>query len=237
MALLLNPFQAPVLSVDSEGRPLPTALLNAEALRAHFAAPRAWEPESRGERPFDATRPLVPCAVLVGLVMRESLTVLLTRRSPHLSDHPGQISFPGGRVEPGDRDVEATALREAAEEIGLPGSHVQTLGRLPEYVTGTGFAVTPVVALVRPDFEPVLADGEVAEVFEVPLSFLMTPGHHRRHEVDWAGQRRAFWSMHWQLPATAPPVLSEGDAQEGYLIWGATAGMLRNLYRFLLTAL
>jgi 8-oxo-dGTP pyrophosphatase MutT (NUDIX family) len=226
---LLNAHLAPVLSVDNEGPPVTAARLGIEALQAHFAAPPPWEPEMRGEQPFVARAPLAS-AVLVGLVMREALTVLLTRRALHLSAHPGQISFPGGRVEPQDRGPADTALREAQEEIGLPPGLVQVLGCLPDYTTGTGFVVTPVVGLVTPDFHPRIDASEVAEVFEVPLSFLMTPAHHRRHEVDWAGQRRAFWSMLWPR---APQAGGTVDGED-YLIWGATAAMLRNLYRFLL---
>lgn len=224
---LLNPHHAPVLSVDTDGPQVDAALLTPEALRARFATPPLWEPDSRGERPF-VERPLTPCSVLIGLVVRDTLTVLLTRRAQHLSAHPGQISFPGGRRDPHDRDAEATALREAREEVGLALGQAQLLGCLPDYLTGTGFLVTPVVALVAPDFVPVIDAGEVDEVFEVPLSFLMNPAHHRHHEVDWAGHHRAFWSMPWPHAD-----LPEG---EGYFIWGATAAMLRNLYRFLVAA-
>ena len=158
--------------------------------------------------------------MLVPLVLRDELTVLLTQRTAHLSDHAGQISFPGGRAEPEDADEVATALREAQEEIGLAPDSVEVLGRLPTYTTGTGFIVTPVVALVPPD-QPLAPDpNEVAEVFEVPLSFLMDPANHRRHVFEHQGVRREFLSMPWAGPRE-------------YFIWGATAGMLRNLYRFL----
>ena len=159
-------------------------------------------------------------------MLRDGLTVMLTQRTAHLHDHPGQISFPGGRVEESDADATATALREAREEGGLPAEHVDVLGSLPEYTTGTGFIVTPVVALVRPGFRPQLDAFEVAEVFEVPLAFLMNPGNHRRHAVELAGAKREFLSMPW-----------DGYDAQGrprrYFIWGATAAMLRNLYRFI----
>jgi 8-oxo-dGTP pyrophosphatase MutT (NUDIX family) len=159
-------------------------------------------------------------------VLRDELTVLLTQRTDHLNDHPGQISFPGGRVEADDADAVATALREAHEEIGLEAFEVEVLGSLPTYTTGTGFIVTPVVGLVaaravlRPD--PV----EVAEVFEVPLAWLMDPANHRRHAVAIAGSMREFLSIPW-LGTDA------SGAPRSYFIWGATAAMLRNLYRFL----
>ncbi len=123
-------------------------------------------------------------------------------------------------------DVVDTALREALEEIGLHPRHVQVLGRMPTYTTGSGFVVTPVVALVEPDFTLALDAFEVADVFEVPLSFLMTPAHHRWHEVESEGVMRRFLSMPWQGPG------SDGRTQR-FFIWGATAAMLRNLYRML----
>ena len=154
------------------------------------------------------------------------MTVLLTQRTDHLNDHPSQISFPGGRVETDDADAVATALREAREEIGLEAFEVEVLGSLPTYTTGTGFIVTPVVGLVRPGFTLQPDPFEVAEVFEVPLAWLMDPANHQRHAVEIAGVRREFLSIPWQgVDASGQP--------RRYFIWGATAAMLRNLYRFL----
>ena len=163
------------------------------------------------------------------LVMRDELMLLLTQRSDKLSTHAGQIALPGGRTDDTDVDAVDTALREAEEEIDLPRSYVEVLGHLPTYVTGTAFVITPVVALVRPGFTLTPNPGEVAEVFEVPLQFLMNPAHHRRHEVALDGVLRQWLSM---------PYCHDGEdaltagTQERF-IWGATAGMLRNLYRFL----
>jgi 8-oxo-dGTP pyrophosphatase MutT (NUDIX family) len=165
--------------------------------------------------------------VLVPLILRDDeLTVLLTQRTDHLTDHPGQISFPGGRAEPEDADATATALREAQEEIGLHARHIDVLGALPTYTTGTGFVVTPVVALIEPPFTIEADPFEVAEVFEVPLSFLMSPANHRHHAIEFGGVRREFLSMPWQ------GVDADGEPRR-YFIWGATAAMLRNFYRFL----
>ena len=152
--------------------------------------------------------------------------MLLTQRTDHLSAHPGQISFPGGRAEPEDADSVATALREAHEEIGLDASEVEVLGQLPPYTTGTGFVVTPVVGLVGASASLTADPFEVAEVFEVPLAWLMDPGNHQRHAVEIAGQQREFLSIPWQ------GVDAAGEPRR-YFIWGATAAMLRNLYCFL----
>jgi 8-oxo-dGTP pyrophosphatase MutT (NUDIX family) len=163
----------------------------------------------------------------VPLILRDAgLTVLLTQRTDHLNDHPGQISFPGGRAEPHDANATATALREAHEEIGLHARHIDVLGELPTYTTGTGFIVTPVVALIEPPFTIEADPFEVAEVFEVPLAFLMTPANHRHHQVEFAGGLREFLSMPFE--GTGPDGLPRR-----YFIWGATAAMLRNIYRFL----
>ncbi len=163
-------------------------------------------------------RVLTPAAVLVPLVERESgLTVLLTQRTAHLRDHAGQISFPGGRCEEQDVSAAATALREAQEEVGLDPNQVEVLGLLPEYRTGTGFSIMPVVALVRPPLNLKLDDFEVAEAFETPLSFFLDPANHQRHRVEHQGSMREYYAMPW----------------EGYYIWGATAGMLVSLQRFL----
>jgi 8-oxo-dGTP pyrophosphatase MutT (NUDIX family) len=226
MATLFDPQALPVIGIDSHLPPVPLASLAPEQLRLRFEKPPVWSPEINGERRFTDRGP-ARASVLVPLVQRSELTVLLTQRTEHLTDHAGQISFPGGRAEPEDRDEVATALREAQEEIGLQPAVVEVLGQLPIYTTGTGFIVTPVVGLLPPD-QPLAPDpNEVAEVFEVPLSFLMNPAHHRRHEVEVAGLRREFLSMPWHGPG-------HGNPQERrYFIWGATAAMLRNLYRFL----
>lgn len=158
--------------------------------------------------------PLTPAAVLVPIVFRDDgHTVLLTQRAAHLRDHPGQISFPGGRVEDHDSSPLHTALRESEEEIGLTRDRVQLLGYLPEYCTGTGFRVTPVVARVVQPVELRTDPFEVAEVFEVPLAFLLDPANHRRHALHYRGALRQFYAMPY------------GD----YFIWGATAGMIKSL--------
>ncbi|HEX5634665.1 MAG TPA: CoA pyrophosphatase [Gemmatimonadales bacterium] len=223
MALSFKPDELPVLGIDSHLPAIPAERLSAQALRRRFTAPPDWMPEIAVERRF-ADREPTHASVLVPLVQRDEVTVLLTQRTDHLTDHPGQISFPGGRAEPGDADAIATALREAEEEVGLHARHIEVLGSLPTYTTGTGFVVTPVVALIQPPFTVQPDPREVAEVFEVPLGFLMAPTNHRRHGVEVNGTRREFLSMPWQSGAPAP---------RQYFIWGATAAMLRNFYRFL----
>ncbi|WP_050692311.1 CoA pyrophosphatase [Bordetella pertussis] len=166
---------------------------------------------------------LVAAAVLIPLVMRaDGVRVMLTQRAAHLHDHAGQVSFPGGRIEVSDATPVAAALREAQEETGLPVQQVEVLGSMPQYFTATGFAITPVVSLVQPDFELAPDAFEVAEVFEVPLSFLMDPANHRLYRAALPdGYVRQYYAMPWQR----------------YFIWGATAGMLRNLYQTVREAL
>jgi 8-oxo-dGTP pyrophosphatase MutT (NUDIX family) len=147
--------------------------------------------------------------------------MLLTERATHLSTHSGQVAFPGGKRDETDRDEAHTALREAQEEIGLDPSQVEVLGSLPTYTTGTRFIVTPVVALVSPGHRLALNAHEVADAFEVPLEFLMNPAHHHRHRLEVDGVGREWFSMPYMDGATER------------FIWGATAGMLRNFYRFL----
>lgn len=225
MATIVRPEALPVASVDDHLPTVPPDRLTAAHITERFRTPPVWAPEIHVERRF-IDRPPAQAAVLVPLVQRDELTVLLTRRTDHLHDHPGQVSFPGGRVDPEDRDVEATALRESLEEIGLHPRHVDIIGRMPTYTTGSGFVVTPVVALVEPGFTLAMDAFEVADAFEVPLSFLMTPAHHRWHVVEHEGVRREFLSMPWEGPG------SDGRTQR-FFIWGATAAMLRNFYRFL----
>jgi 8-oxo-dGTP pyrophosphatase MutT (NUDIX family) len=169
---------------------------------------------------WNGPAPARPAAVLVPVIARDNLTVLLTERTAHLAAHAGQIAFPGGKPDPGDSSPIDTALREAHEEIGLSRAYVEPLGFLDIYRTGTGFAVTPVVALVRPDFELTLNPNEVASAFEVPLAFLMNPANHRidAHTLD--GRDRRFYAMPYG---------------ERY-IWGATAGILRNMHDRLFSA-
>lgn len=157
---------------------------------------------------------LTLAAVLVPLVNREAeLTVLLTQRTTHLAAHAGQVAFPGGRIETSDRDPVHAALREAEEEVGLPADHVSVIGRLDTYITGTGYEITPVVGLVRAPY-PVRPDPhEVADVFEVPLAFVLDTANHERHSREFKGLIRSFFVLPYP----------------GRYIWGATAGMLINL--------
>ena len=166
-------------------------------LRSRFAEPRTVKPVTEGDgHLWLRDREIRSAAVLVPVVKRKhGLTVLFTRRTAHLNDHAGQISFPGGRSEPGDADAAETALREAAEEIGLAPAQVEVLGELPEYVTVTGYRVTPVVGLVTPPLELRLDEFEVAEVFEVPLEFLLDPANHQRNSVLHEGRERRYYTV------------------------------------------
>ncbi len=215
-----DPRAVPVIGVDAHLPTVPAERLQAAALRQRFASPPLWEPEVRAEPRFIQRQP-AQAAVLVPLVARAEPTLLLTLRTSHLANHSGQIAFPGGKVDPEDADVVATALREAEEEVGLARDFVQVLGTLPVYTTGTAFVITPVVAWVQPGFTLRPNAGEVADVFEVPLSFLLDPANHRRHAFELEGLRREWFSMPYQ----------DGNAER--YIWGATAGMLRNFYRFM----
>ncbi len=225
---IVDPEAIPVVGADDHLPPVPTERLTPQALRERFRAADGFAPEMPGDGGrFDPDKHPTAASVLVPLVQRDDgLNVLLTRRTDHLRDHAGQISFPGGRAEQDDPDPVATALRETEEEIGLARRHVEVIGALPLYTTITSYRVTPVVALVDAGFTLALDDFEVAEAFEVPLRFLMTPAHHRRHEIDFAGQRRQFLSMPWDGTDSA-------GSRRRYFIWGATAAMLRNFYRFL----
>ena len=171
----------------------------------------AVRPGDPGDRDCDLTI----AAVLVPLVERpEGLTVMLTKRTAHLAHHPGQISFPGGRLEPDDHgDRQVCALRETAEEVGLAPDHVTVLGCLDDYITGTGFIITPIVGVITPPFTLAPDDFEVEEVFEVPLDFVLDQANHQLERREVRGIQRPFWAMTW----------------DDKLIWGATAGILVNL--------
>ncbi|MBV9558353.1 MAG: CoA pyrophosphatase [Pseudolabrys sp.] len=161
-----------------------------------------------------AVRPIRPAAVLVPIVERDEPMVLLTQRAQHLPDHPGQISFPGGKIDKGDADPQAAALREAEEEIGLDRGAVEPLGYLDLYMTTRGYRIVPLIARVRPGFDLTLNTSEVDAVFEVPLNFVMELKNHQRHSRDWEGVTRHYYAIPYG---------------ERY-IWGVTAGILRNLY-------
>lgn len=173
----------------------------------HLLAPDLASPDPRAARR--------PAAVLVPIVARDnSATVLLTQRASHLRQHSGQIAFPGGKIDATDGSPVHAALREAREEIGLDARHIEPVGYLDDYVTGTGFRIFPVVAIVQPPFDLSINAAEVEDVFEVPVEFLMEPANHLLHEREHGGVSRRFYAMPYG---------------ERY-IWGATAGMLRNLY-------
>jgi 8-oxo-dGTP pyrophosphatase MutT (NUDIX family) len=181
---------------------------------------RTWGPSDWDLNPemiadFAVMEPARPAAVLVPIVARSELTVLFTLRPEGMKQHSGQISFPGGKVEPDDPDHAAAALREAEEEIGLAREHIEPLGFLDTYRTGTGYSVAPLVAIVSPAFRLSVDRREVAEVFEVPLAFLMDEANHQKHTRPWRGRDRHYYAMPY------------GDR----FIWGATAGMLKNLHQ------
>jgi 8-oxo-dGTP pyrophosphatase MutT (NUDIX family) len=190
-----------------------------ERLRSRITPISCPSPKSRGDHDLNldidsSATALTSAAVLVPIVDRpEGLTVLLTQRTDHLRDHAGQISFPGGRVEPDDTDHEATALRETKEEIGLSAKRVDLIGRLDRYITRTAYEVVPVVGFVNPPFTVKPDPFEVADIFEVPLKFLADSRNHQYHSRFYNGVCRKFYAMPY----------------EGRYIWGVTAGILVNL--------
>jgi len=215
-----DPRQVP-FEPDRSGLPaVDAARLTPQALTERFSSNRVWEPEFRHEPRF-SERSLRPAAVLVGLVMRERPTVLLTQRTAHLSSHSGQVAFPGGKTDEADAGPHATALREAHEEVGLAAEFATVIGSLPLYTTGSQYEITPVVALLHPELQLSANAFEVESIFEVPLDFVMNPANHRHHRMPSPQGTRHWLSMPYH------------DGQQERYIWGATAGMLRNLYQFL----
>jgi 8-oxo-dGTP pyrophosphatase MutT (NUDIX family) len=216
--LHIDPKRLPVDAIAGEPA-LAAERLDVAWLRERLAHPPLWEPELPDDlrlRFPDLRR----AAVLVPIVRRPGgLTVLLTQRTEHLTNHAGQVSFPGGRAEEDDSSPIETALRETAEEIGLARRHVEIIGVLPDHVTASAYIVTPVVGLVTPPFDLTAESNEVADIFEVPLQFLMDGMNHQRmsFELPDGGGRRSFYAMPY----------------ERFFIWGATAGMLRNLFHLL----
>jgi 8-oxo-dGTP pyrophosphatase MutT (NUDIX family) len=194
--------------------PIPATYDVREVLRHRLAATCAgiedWE---------SSPAPWVPAAVLVGLVGHpEGPSIILTERTEHLANHPGQISLPGGRIEPGDAGPAEAALREAFEEIGLSPERVELLGCLPSHDTVTGFRVYPLVGWIEPPVRFTPDVQEVADAFQVPLSFVLDPANHRRDSITYAGERRSFYVLPYP----------------GHRIWGATAAILVSLARVLI---
>lgn len=215
-----DPRAVPVVGVDGHLPKVDPGAMSPAALRERFLQSPRWEPEIWREIRFTDRKPAL-ASVLVPIVMRERPTVILTERTTHLSTHSGQVAFPGGKRDDTDTDEAHTALREAHEEIGLGADMIEVIGTMPTYTTGTQFIITPVIALVQPHYRLQLNAFEVADAFEAPLDFLMNPAHHRRHRIEWAGTSREWFSIPYM------------DGNNERFIWGATAAMLRNFYRFL----
>jgi 8-oxo-dGTP pyrophosphatase MutT (NUDIX family) len=225
---IFDPREVPILSRDSHMPAIEQGLLTPDGLRLRFTQEKYWEAEVTDENRAALAREgsakagrgndLTPAAVLIPLIIYENeLKILLTQRTAHLYDHPGQISFPGGRSDSKDTSAIDTALREAKEEIGLPSDRVEVLGSLPHYLTITGYQVTPVVSLIDAGHAYAPDEFEVADIFEVPMEYLMNPHHHEQRMWQSPQGHRRFYAMPY----------------ENKFIWGATAGMLRNLYHFL----
>ena len=223
-----NAEAIPIHEVCVNDKKVAPEFLEPEGLKTRLQYPPEWQPEITDENRHviatdiiakrQAAGKITRAAVLIPLLLKENgLSVLLTQRTNHLRDHAGQISFPGGRMDPEDLSPDDTALRESQEEIGLDPKRVEIIGYLPQYLTVSGYSVTPVVGLVQAQEEYVLDEFEVADVFEVPLHFLLDPANHQIRLWQSEQGRRRFYSIPY----------------ENRFIWGATAGMLRNLYHLL----
>ncbi|HML28173.1 MAG TPA: CoA pyrophosphatase [Hyphomicrobium sp.] len=218
----MNPLSASNMATTDVDAPAFERLARA---RLHPIPPVLNEPQSPGDDDLNPglgrfSPNLRHAAVLVPVIARSQLTVLLTARTDNLPSHAGQIAFPGGKVETYDQTPLAAALRETREEIDLDAAFIEPVGYLPPYRTGTGYIITPSVALVRPGFKLRANPDEVADVFEVPFAFLMNEANHEVHSRIWSGAERRFYAMPYG---------------ERY-IWGATAGIIRTLYRRLFSA-
>jgi len=190
------------------------ARLRAALAVPHDAPPLLLEADVRDER-IAGDGVSMPAAVLVAVTDRPEPGLILTRRTDSLRRHAGQVAFPGGRIDPGDADATAAALREAREEIGLDPGAVEVIGAGDRYRTVTGFEIQPVIGVIPPDLAFVAEPGEVAAVFEVPLAFVLDPANQVEASVEWQGRERHFYEIGWN----------------GHRIWGATAAMLVNLSR------
>jgi len=227
---VIDPRQLPLDSgfddLRARGEAIAAERLTPQALRRRFSVSAPWTPEIVSDAALaEAGEPRKPAAVLIPLMRTgERVDVLLTHRARNLSDHAGQISFPGGRIEPSDTDPVGAALREASEETGLPIERIELLGALPVYVTITRFEVTPVVGMIEAPVKWKLDSSEVEDAFEVPLAFLMDPGNHQRRIATARGERRLVYSIPYQ------------DGSQERFIWGVTAAIVRNLYAFLKAA-
>ncbi|MBC7203360.1 MAG: CoA pyrophosphatase [Pusillimonas sp.] len=232
--LSFDPQAQPVVAPPVALNPLPDFALEAEFITQAFSRDIQWQVEPVFAKDFLVHRDpetglllpdhtgMIPAAVFFPLVQREDgLHVLFTRRTDHLASHAGQICFPGGRIELHDTDVTAAALRETQEEVGIGPDQIQLIGTQPGLITSTGYTMQPVIGFVKPGFVVQPDQSEVAEVFEVPLSFLMDPRKHQLHQADLPdGRQRLYFSMPWNH----------------YFIWGATAALVRNFYHYLAAA-
>lgn len=194
--------------------------MDIDLIRARLAADPSTAPAGAIAAPIESSAgevladgPLIAAAVLVPILHGPNPGILLTKRTSHLSAHAGQVAFPGGRIDPGDASAEAAALREAEEEIGLQRQRAEVLGRLPDYATGTGFRITPILALLQEPLDLVPNPAEVDAIFTLPLSVLLDPAAPERRQAEFRGRMREFWV--W--PHTT------------HYIWGATAAILVHL--------